>query len=70
MGVIIDMVYCNIYQCFLAAQGDAKKKGATTCKKNYFEKKFEIYISIGSSTLPTHANSKTNFTLLPDMYDL
>jgi hypothetical protein len=49
MGVIIDVVYCNIYQCFLVAQGDPKKKGATTCKKYYFGKKIETYISIGSA---------------------
>jgi hypothetical protein len=38
MGVIIEGVYCNTYQCYLVAQGDPKKKGAATHEKNYFGK--------------------------------
>jgi hypothetical protein len=55
MGVIIDVVYCNIYQCFLVAQGKPKKKGAATGKK------IEIYISSGSSTSSTYRQFQNKF---------
>ncbi len=45
MGVIIDVVYCNIYQCFLVAQGDPKKKGAATPSPTYGEIQNKFYFT-------------------------
>jgi len=70
MGVIIEGVYCNTYQCYLVAQGNPKKKKLPLVKRIIVEKKLKYTYLLVLAHGQHIANSKTYFTLLPDMYEL
>jgi hypothetical protein len=69
-GVIIEGVYCNTYHCFLVAQGDQERKGLPLVKKIILKKKLNYTYLLVLAHGQHIKNSKTNITLLPDIYDL